>query len=157
MASAWRIVPEARLASAFNGEGARRHGGRWNSPGHAVVYCSSSRALAALEILVHLNPRLTIRYVIFQIEFPERLVEDATGLKFAAGWDAEPPGAASMRVGDNWIREGRSAVLAVPSVLTGEPNYLLNPAHRDFPAVRIARPEMFTFDRRLIPAAVANP
>jgi len=35
---------------AFSGEGARRHGGRWNSRGRSVVYAASSVPLASLEV-----------------------------------------------------------------------------------------------------------
>jgi len=35
--------------------GAVRRGGRWNSPGIAVLYAASSLSLACLEILVHVR------------------------------------------------------------------------------------------------------
>lgn len=53
---AWRIVKEKHAATAFSGEGARLYGGRWNSVGTSLVYTSGTKALAALESLVHLNP-----------------------------------------------------------------------------------------------------
>src|SRR5580698_225114 len=54
----WRICRERYAADAFSGEGARRFGGRWNSRGVPMVYCSSSLALAAIELFVHLEPNL---------------------------------------------------------------------------------------------------
>jgi RES domain-containing protein len=39
----------------YDGEDARRAGGRWNSKGARVVYMSENRSLAVLEILVHLS------------------------------------------------------------------------------------------------------
>ena len=56
MGQAWRKVKEKHAATAFDGEGAWRFGGRWNSPGIRIVYTSGTKALAALESLVHLNP-----------------------------------------------------------------------------------------------------
>ena len=54
-------------------------------------------------------------------------------------------------VGDDWVWAVRSAVLALPSVLiSGEPNYLLNPAHPDFKKISIGKPEPFAFDPRLL-------
>ena len=52
----WRICRERYAAEAFNGNGARLFGGRWNSPGTPMVYASSSLALAAIELFVHLEP-----------------------------------------------------------------------------------------------------
>lgn len=53
--STFRIVKSRWASTAFDGEGARLHGGRWNSVGTRMVYTSASRSLAALEILVHLQ------------------------------------------------------------------------------------------------------
>ena len=50
---AFRIVKRRHAADAFNGEGARIYGGRWNRPGTPVVYAAHTRALAALESLAH--------------------------------------------------------------------------------------------------------
>ena len=47
-------VCRARYAR-LDGEGANLAGGRWNSPGHAVVYMAQSVALAVLENLVHMS------------------------------------------------------------------------------------------------------
>jgi RES domain-containing protein len=42
----------------YDGEGARRAGGRWNSKGTRVLYMSENRSLSVLEILVHLSSAL---------------------------------------------------------------------------------------------------
>jgi RES domain-containing protein len=54
----WRICRRRYAASAWAGEGARLCGGRWNSPGVRAVYTSTSLALAAIEVFVHLEPNL---------------------------------------------------------------------------------------------------
>jgi RES domain-containing protein len=49
----WRL-DEKKFASTWDsGEGARRHGGRWNSRGRKIVYCSVDPAAAILEVAVH--------------------------------------------------------------------------------------------------------
>lgn len=53
----YRIVKAKYSAQAFDGEGARLNGGRWNSPGSRVVYTSATASLATLEILVHVKDR----------------------------------------------------------------------------------------------------
>lgn len=149
MPQAWRIVKAKHAASAFSGEGAARAGGRWNSRGVPVVYASSTLSLAALENLVHLNPPLLFKYVAFPIEFDDALV--ASPGKLPADWALEPPGPAGKAIGDAWVHAGRSAVLAVPTVIIpSETNYLLNPAHLDFKKISIGMPQPFAFDPRLL-------
>jgi RES domain-containing protein len=54
-------------------------------------------------------------------------------------------------MGDFWVKLGRSAVLELPSVMIpGESNYLLNPAHPDFKKITLGKPELFSFDPRLL-------
>ena len=148
MPQAWRIVKEKHAATAFDGEGARVHGGRWNSAGVRVVYASFAKSLAALETLVHLKLPVISKYVAIPIEFDDALVETAKSLP--EGWDAEPPPVTAQLVGDAWVKTNRSAILALPSVLTQETNYLINPAHPNFKKISIGKPEPFTFDPRLL-------
>jgi RES domain-containing protein len=151
MPEAWRIVRESRAATAFTGEGAFRMGGRWNSRGVAVIYASSSKSLAALETLVHLNPPMPFRYLAFPIQFETALVERLSHKLLPADWRAEPPSGASKSIGDAWARERRSVLLELPSVIiSGESNYLLNPAHPDFRKVHVGPAELFAFDPRLL-------
>ena len=42
----WQLVEPEQLPG-LSGEGTKKHGGRWNSPGLPAVYCASSLALAA--------------------------------------------------------------------------------------------------------------
>lgn len=152
MRQAFRIVREAYVATAFTGEGAALMGGRWNSPGARVVYTSATASLAALETLVHLNPALHFKYLIFPIEFDERLVEKVPPANLPAGWRDEPPPPATKRLGDAWVKQARSAVLELPSVIIpGESNYLLNTLHPDFKTIIIGKAEDFSFDSRMGP------
>jgi|ERR1041385_1850551 RES domain-containing protein len=151
MITGWRIVPEARAADAFVGEGARRFGGRWNSPGVAVIYGSQNKSLAALEQLVHHNPRTPNRFKAFRFQFPDSLIETLSTRHLSADWRQEPPPPSTQQIGDAWARELRSAVLAVPSIIIPEEvNYVLNPAHSDFKKIGIGKPETFVFDPRLL-------
>jgi RES domain-containing protein len=150
MREAWRIVKQKHAGTAFDGEGAWRHGGRWNSVGVRVVYVSFTKSLAALETLVHLKLPVTSKYVAVPLHFDDSLVETCPPAKLPPGWDAEPPSLASQHIGDAWVKAERSAVLALPSVITQEPNYLINPAHPDFSKIQIGNPEPFTFDPRLV-------
>ena len=150
MPEAWRIVRARHAATAFSGEGAAKVGGRWNSRGVTVVYTSATRALAVLETLVHLNPPMVFQYKIIRLEFPDALIERITVSKLATDWRTEPPPPAGRQLGDAWVKEGRSAILALPSVIIPEEiNYLLNPAHPDFKNISIGKAADFIFDPRL--------
>lgn len=136
---------------AFDGEGARLFGGRWNSAGTPAVYASGTMSLAVLETLVHLNPPMRLSWVSFELVFDERLVETLSATNLPADWAEEPPPPSSKQIGDEWVRAARSAVLQVPSVIIpSESNYLLNPGHPDFRKIQIGEPAPFLFDPRLI-------
>ena len=151
MPEAWRIVKRKHAATAFSGRGAADNGGRWNSRGVPVVYTSSSKSLAALESLVHLNPPIPFKYVAIRIKFDGTLVAIFPAKNLPPDWQTEPPPPSTRAIGDAWARSGRSAVLALPSVIiSGEFNYLLNPAHPDFKKISRGKPEPFTFDPRLL-------
>ncbi|CAN5515964.1 RES family NAD+ phosphorylase [soil metagenome] len=150
MPSGWRIDKPGR--EAFSGEGARRFGGRWNSPGVAVVYLSEHQSLAALEIFVHLQPLLPHeKYLAYFVEWDDAQMETLSQKKLPPDWRASPPGPATMHLGDQWIHHQRSLVLAVPSViLPSERNFLLNPTHPNFRGLRRHKPVEFSFDHRLV-------
>ncbi len=150
MGEAWRIVKAKHAATAFDGDGARVNGGRWNSVGVRVVYVSTTKSLAPLETLVHLKLPVASKYVAIPLRFDDSLVETFPPATLPSGWDAEPPSLASQQIGDAWAKTARSALLALPSVITGETNYLINPAHLDFAKIKFGKPEPFTFDPRLL-------
>jgi len=148
MGEAWRIVKEKHAATAFTGEGAAKAGGRWNSRGVFLVYTSATKSLATLENLVHLNPPMLFNYVAIPIHFEQALVEFFPSDKLPADWRMEPPPPATKAIGDGWVKENRSAILALPSVITGDLNYLLNPSHPDFRSLSIGNSEPYVFDPR---------
>jgi RES domain-containing protein len=150
--TAWRIVSAAFASNAFDGEGARIYGGRWNSRGHRAVYTSSSASLATLELLVWMRERETMEpYVLFACSFPDSLVLPLDRTSLPDDWRAHPSPMSLKRLGDEWLTAGRSAALSVPSaVIETELNYLLNPAHRDFAKIEIAEPVPFSLDLRLL-------
>ena len=147
----WRIAKEKHARSAFSGEGARIFEGRWNSAGVRMVYCSEHLSLAALEILVH-TQSVTIRdkFRVFRVAWDEKMMTTIDLKKLPNGWNAQPPSLISKKIGDEWIRSDRSAVLAVPSVIVSlEKTFLLNPKHRDFGKIKIKDSGSFVLDQRL--------
>lgn len=149
--TAWRITKARYATNAFDGEGARLAGGRWTSPGHPVVYTAENAALAALEMLVHLDATARPGYVLIPCTFPNDFVLRLDRRRLPAAWRAYPAPAVLQQLGDAWIQSRASAVLDVPSaVISMQSNYLLNPAHADFARVRTGTPGPFDFDSRLV-------
>jgi RES domain-containing protein len=151
----WRICRAPYAAEAFSGEGARRFGGRWNSRGVPVVYCSSSLALAAIELFVHLEPNLQPDDLVsiaaeLPVGEPGRRLEAA---ELPAEWwsdDFEPLRA----LGDEWVRAKTSLAMMVPSApIHSEWNVLVNPLHPAVKELRIEAAQSFHFDARMFRSA----
>jgi RES domain-containing protein len=149
----WRICREPY--AAFNGEGARRFGGRWNSRGVPMVYASTSLALAAIELFVHLEPgQAPEDLVSLCAELPEG--EPARTLQkedLPPQWwtdDATSGLTATRALGDAFIAVRSSLAMMVPSVPTREEwNVLLNPLHPRIAELEIVPPQPFIFDARM--------
>jgi len=141
----------------FDATGSRLNGGRWNSQGHGMIYAAQTYAGALLEVLVHANLRVMPRnHGLVMIEIPDNIETDRPSAAIVMGW---PRGDIQARLfGDRWLREQRSAVLIVPSiVLQGrELNYLINPAHPDFRRIVASVPEPVDWDGRLFQRAESS-
>lgn len=143
----WRL--STTLHPPLTGEGARKRGGRWNSPGVPLVYASSHLSLAVLEVLVHLeSDDFPDNLVAYRLDIPDSLIEQLPDVPDE--WLDDPFRRQTRRYGDTWVSEGRSAALTVPSaVIPIESNVLLNPQHPQFAEVRVMEQFPFSFDRRL--------
>lgn len=140
----WRLVKKKYAQQAFDGEGARLWGGRWNSQGLPIVYTSDSLSLAALELLVHLDSaQPAFELVSIQASIPDNLLERFRPREFNAK-DCQA-------IGDEWASAKRSLALEVPSmIITQESNCLINPRHPDFKKIKLSKPSPFHFDERLL-------
>ena len=149
----WRLLPRQFADAPLDGEGARLNGGRWNPPGVAMVYASTSLSLAALEILVHVGA-------------PDLLPDDLTAVEVVVpdgasvetlpvddlprGWGGHPAPRSLAGLGREWVESKRTALLRVPSaVVSVEWNLLVNPVHPDAAGLRVASRRPFRWDARL--------
>lgn len=149
---AWRLTKRIHADSAFDGGGARRYGGRFNSPGFPVVYCADSLALALLEVMVHVPTYKALEGLVsFRITFPEDIVETITSKRLPKNWRATPAPRSTKLLGDEWIRSQRSAILRVPSVVLPDSfNFLLNPLHSRFAEIQVNEHQPVVIDPRLV-------
>ncbi len=152
MLTTYRICKTKYAAAIFDGEGAFRFGGRWNSRGTRIFYTAGSLSLAALEMLVHLNDEeILSAYSFATAEFNENLILPIEEFRtLPANWSDSPPPLEIQRIGDEWAQSKASVVLRVPtSVLPVEFNYLINVGHPEFSKIKLGEPRTFTFDERL--------
>ncbi|MFA7496522.1 MAG: RES family NAD+ phosphorylase, partial [Acidithiobacillus sp.] len=133
MPTVWRMVTDRFAETAFNGEGARRYGGRWNRKGVPVVYTAATQSLAMLEMLVQDDP-LRAHYVVIPATLPDHLKMETISVdQLPDGWRSPQSSDTLREIGMKWVEKGQSAVLAVPSaVIPAERNYLINPMHPEF-------------------------
>ena len=152
----WRIAADTPQyeSTDLSGKGAEMTGGRWNRPGLAVVYASTSIALACLETVVHLNAagglplnRYLVRIDVDDASWQAPITVDPSRL---VGWDAEPAGRVSLDWGDQWLRGKSSLLASVPSIVVPEEcNVLINPAHSRHADTRATKLRRWLYDPRL--------
>ena len=140
--------------SKFTSLKASGRAARWNSRGVEMIYTSSTLSLACLENIVHRKDRgLTASYRTIIIDIPDAVKKELIKVsELPEKWyefDNDAYEKCSL-VGDEWINNGSSAVLQVPSaIIKTEFNYLINPNHPDFKRVKIVSIEPFSFDPRV--------
>jgi RES domain-containing protein len=114
-----------------------------------VAYTSTSRALAVLELLVHVTREaVPDDTVLIPIEIPDHLVAHVAAIP--KDWNDYPYPESTRAEGDRWVRGRSSTGLLVPSaVLRREKNLLINPTHAEFGKIRVHEVEEDGLDRRL--------
>lgn len=135
----------------WDGNGAALIGGRWNSPGKPVIYGSLNYSCAMLEILAHANiGRIPTRHRYVVVEVPDDVsIEFSDENSLPEGWGSENSTPAKT-YGDQWIKEARSAILIVPSVIAKlDRNALVNPIHPDAKKLMVSAPLKIDWDKRL--------
>lgn len=148
----WRLCRARHAQSAFDGEGARLYGGRWNPKGFPVVYASATLSLAVLEVIVHHRVPIPPQdFVSMMADIPARLkikkirIED-----LPENWADDPAPIELQEIGAAWLQNRSSLILEVPSaIIENEFNYLINPRHPAFARLKINPPKPFSFDGRL--------
>jgi len=135
----------------WDSHGAALVGGRWNSPGKPVISGSLNYSCAMLEILAHANiGRIPKRHRYIVVKVPGDVsIEFSDENSLPENWDSENS-ASAKTYGDQWIREARSAILIMPSVIAKlDRNAVVNPIHPDFKKLVVSEPLKIDWDKRL--------
>ncbi|MBL8216796.1 MAG: RES domain-containing protein [Bryobacterales bacterium] len=144
---AFRIAD--RRFPPFDGFGAFQYGGRWNSPGHSVIYAAETYPGALLESLVYLGrAQVPKPQVWIEVPIPPTIrIEYVPALQ---GWD-DTGSKAARAFGDRWHQERRSLVLVVPSLAAAGQarNIIFNQEHPDFAQLKPSQAKPVNWDERL--------
>ena len=137
----------------LSGFGASIAGGRWNRPGFSVLYTAGSRSLATLEVLVHVPATFAPRsYQLLTIRVPEDSLLSVPLDQLPNGWNSLTPPDSIKDITESWVTDNRFLLLKVPSaVVSGDYNFLINPAHPRAVEVTITDKQSYLFDPRLLP------
>ncbi|CAN5595505.1 RES family NAD+ phosphorylase [soil metagenome] len=139
-----------KYADDISGNGARLKGGRWNHPGVAVLYTSSSISLGMLEVLANANTLEQLQMIqLIEIEIPDNpVIHEITSTKLKKGWwnDFEY----TQWMGTEIMRSNTTLIIKCPSaVVEQENNFLINPNHELFKKIKLKTRTNFRFDERL--------
>jgi RES domain-containing protein len=150
----FRVERKKYLKSTLKGAGAAMtEGYRWNSLNTYLVYTAESRALATLEVSVHLDlseDLPTDRYYV-EIEIPDDIqILELEIADLPDNWDSRPPILETQYIGDDFVKDNNAAVLKVPScIVPKENNYLINPNHPDASRIIVFSISPLVFDPRM--------
>lgn len=148
---AWRIAKK-EFALDRTGIGARLFGGRWNSPGVAVIYAGMTPEISAMERLVHAGDILPADLVLVRLDLPEKanLYHRCVKTGLPPSWDALPGSASAVDFGNAFVTAGVHLGMIVPSAVMPEAsNIVINPNHKAFTDVQMTIVRPFEFDSRL--------
>lgn len=151
MTRVYRILRKRFAKRPLDGEGAYRFGGRWSSPGTRLAYTAEHMSLAMVEYFVHIDPEnAPPDLVVVAADIPDSVSRSSVSPRhLPANWRTTPAASELAAIGDRFVREGRAAILIVPSALAPtESNWLINPAHSHSSRIRIQGHEPFQYDSR---------
>lgn len=150
----FRIEREKYLETTLTGIGASMEDGyRWNSINTKIVYTAQSRALATLEVSVHLDlsEDLPEDRLYVEIEIPDVIAIQEVNLEdLPEDWNSKPPTVTTQTIGDDFVNYNEAAILKVPSsIVPQEYNYLINPNHPDSGKIKVISTSQMKFDHRI--------
>ena len=84
------------------------------------------------------------------IEIPASLqIQEIKKVSLHKDWKSLTNYSFCQQIGNQWLKEGISAIVKVPSVIIDEEfNYLINPLHNQFKKIKLVDVEEFSFDAR---------
>lgn len=133
----------------WDATGSRLYPGRWNTADTPMIYASEHYSTAMLEKLARGAGAFPPNQHFVEITIDAGVSYEMFSVDRHPGW-ADTRLDVSRAHGQAWLREGRSAILIVPSVIARmERNILINPDHTEFSRIRAGLHHPVWWDRRL--------
>ncbi|NJL50986.1 MAG: RES family NAD+ phosphorylase [Hydrococcus sp. SU_1_0] len=148
-------ITRIKYLENFTGRGGSfLNGARWNQPGIPVLYFASTPSVALLEMANYLpNPRLIpddYRLGIYNL--PDTVSSQTlTVNNLPQDWSRYPYPSSTQKIGSQWLNEGSSLILFVPSVAVpaGLENIaVINPRHPDINKLKLSSVESDLYNDR---------
>ena len=115
-----------------------------------MLYTSGSLSLAALEIIANLSgDKLSNNLYCVEMAFPDHLPVETLDL-LPKEWNAYPHQAATVKTGNDFVKNGGLCLKVPSAIIPSEYNYLLNPMHDLFNEVRFLDARPLILDQRLL-------
>ncbi len=127
---------------------------RWNLKGQLVIYASSSRSLATLEMLVHKGNKKTkkgFKMMVISIADEDHLFKQIYLRDLPDNWRHLSAYNTLQKLGSDWYKNRETLILKIPSaVIPIEHNLIINHEYPSFSKyVKIIRTESYFWDERL--------
>ena len=149
----YRIAKKKQRSNDLAGTGAYNEGGRWNNVGVYALYTSENRALAALEVLVHVEEsELPANLYIMTINVDDSApIYELKDSELPKDW-RQPENIALKTMGDKLFEDNKYIGLKGRSaVMPNEYNYIFNPLYPDYHnLVKVISVEDHNTDERLL-------
>ena len=144
-------LSKQKYAHDLSGIGAEKFGGRWNSKGLPMLYCSQNISLCMLEVLVNIPHTILPKNLqLIQIKIPDNSILIYQKNDLPDDWQANPISTSTQKIGDVFLKDEKYLAMKVPSsVVPNEFNILLNPNHKLFAKVQVVETSPFSIDKRL--------
>lgn len=148
-------ITRSKYLENFTGKGGSfLNGARWNTSGIPVLYFASTPSVALLEMANYLpNPRLIpADYRLGIYHLPNTVsIQTLTVENLPQDWSRYPYPSSTQKIGSQWLNEGNSLILFVPSVAVpaGLENIaVINPRHTQINELRLSSVESALYNDR---------
>ncbi|UZO79640.1 RES family NAD+ phosphorylase [Aquimarina sp. ERC-38] len=127
---------------------------RWNFEKQYVIYASSSRSLATLELVAHRSAIMEgVLYKMIVISVPDNPtnIQTVPLKKLPLQWNLLQNRFITQKIGSEWYLNKKSPICKVPSaIIKEEYNYMINTMHLAFSEIKIKSIDNFEWDQRLL-------